>query len=383
VNAYQALVGVPSTAKPDLRLEVLNVSIEDEGGDGGIQNGESAELAIVLQNYHQLAGSNNLTLTLESDDPAIQITDSTMTISIGADTNEEVEETFSFSVASNAPSGLYQLSLTASATDANVSPVSDLDLPPLIVANGGVLVWEGAAGLTFSGRYLADELEARNYEVTYVVGDFPSSLIGFDGVFLSFGNASLDFLDYDYISARLDEVWKAEAIDRYLRQGGRLYLEGSDTLGFDIYYYFTETASEILLPLFGIESAEDGDEEHEFAGLEGFNGSLTEGMQFSETTQDPAGWIDIFTPGGGLAAFTEPDYGVVAVQHAGSYDQRAFSFAYTIADLVDGSTTKAELLDEILEFLSIGSDVRPPLRMREAGPRLSPGPVSAKREKIR
>jgi hypothetical protein len=74
---------------------------------------------------------------------------------------------------------------------------------------------------------------------------------------------------------------------------------------------------------------------------------------------------------------------VVAVQHAGSYDQRTFSFAYTIADLVDGSTTKADLVDGILEFLSIGSDVRPPLRMRQAGPRLSPGPVSTKREKIR
>ncbi len=55
-------------------------------------------------------------------------------------------------------------------------------------------MWEGAAGLTFSGRYLADELEGRGYEVTYAVGDFPSSLIGFDGVFLSFGNASLDCL---------------------------------------------------------------------------------------------------------------------------------------------------------------------------------------------
>ncbi len=169
-----------------------------------------------------------------------------------------------------------------------------------------------------------------------------------------------------------------EAIDRYLRAGGRLYLEGSDTLGFDIYYYFTEKASELLLPLFGIESAVDGDEEHEFVRLDGQNGALTEGMQFTDTTQDPVGWIDIFTPGDGLAAFTESDYGVVAVQHSGSYDQRTFNFAYTIADLVDGSTTKAELVDGILDFLSIGSDVRPPLLMRRTGPRISPGPMFGK-----
>ncbi len=164
------------------------------------------------------------------------------------------------------------------------------------MANGGVLVWEGAAGLTFSGRYLADELEDRGDEVTYAVGDFPSSLIGFDGVFLSFGTRASTFSITTTFPPASTKSGAGEATDRYLRAGGRLYLEGSDTLGYDIYAFFTEEASEILLPLFGIESAVDGDEEHEFAGLDE-NGALTEGMQFAETTQNPAGGIDIYTPG--------------------------------------------------------------------------------------
>ncbi len=102
VNAYEALVGVPSTAEPGAPSGTLGVSITDEGGDGGIEAGESAELAISLQNYNHLAGSKNLTLTLHSNDKVIKIDDATITISIGADSIEEVEETFSVSVASNA-----------------------------------------------------------------------------------------------------------------------------------------------------------------------------------------------------------------------------------------------------------------------------------------
>ncbi len=93
VNAYEALVGVPSTAEPELRLEVLGVSITDESGDGGIQAGESAELAIVCRITITLQGAKS-----EADpgvqDEVIKIVDATMTISIGADSIEEVEETF-------------------------------------------------------------------------------------------------------------------------------------------------------------------------------------------------------------------------------------------------------------------------------------------------
>jgi subtilisin family serine protease len=370
VDAANAVSGTPTTATPELQLMVEDVRVDDATGDGSIEAGESAQLRVSLRNFNHLAGSQNLVLELHSANAAIQIVDGAVSASIGPDQSLEIEDAFVVVAGENAPSGLYELSITASASDVTISPISDLMLPKLVVANGGVLVWEGADGETFSGRYLADELVARGYEVLYLAGEFPSGLGGFDAVFLSFGNAGIDNpdLELDYLSARLDADWKVAAIESYLKSGGRLYLEGSDTLGYDIYDLVDGSA---LLPLFGIESGVDGGTK-EIESLDGQSGALTEGMQFLGTSQDPVEWIDIFTPGEGTAAFVESDYGVVAVQYAGSYGQRTFNFAYTIADLEDGPTSRTELLDAIVDFLKIGEAARQPALRRGPERRLSP-----------
>jgi hypothetical protein len=284
------------------------------------------------------------------------VVDSEATFTVTPDMADDVPDGFSIQVDGEAPSGLYSLTLSAEASDVSVSPHSELDLPPIVIANGGLLVWEGEEGAaTFSGQWLRNELVSRGFEVTYVTGDFPSGLVGFDGVFLSFGNAGLDFQEPigPPDSARLDEEWKVESIQSYLESGGRLFLDGSDTLGYDVYELVDGTA---LLPLFGIESGVDGDEEHPLTSLDGQAGTLTEGMRFTETDQDPTEWIDIFTPSTGFAAFTESDYGVVAVQHYGRYGQRTFCMAYTLAELVDGSTTRDDLLDAMIEFFAFGEN---------------------------
>jgi len=371
VDALTALDGSPPSDPPELRLQVMSVAVADDTGDGSLEPGEGAELRVALRNFNQLGGSQSLALRLVSDSPFVEVLEAEVLTAIGADEELELAEPFTVEVAAGAPSGLYALRLSAEAGDADVSAASELELPPLVVANGGVLVWEGAEGRTFSGRYLADELAARGYDVLSLVGDFPSGLVGFDAVFLSFGNAGLDDPDLglDYRSARLDADWKVAAIESYLRSGGKLYLEGSDTLGYDVYDLVD---GESLLPLFGIASGVDGDT-NPIDGLEGQDGTLAEGMSFTDTDQDPVEWIDIFTPGAGAAAFVESGYGVVAVQHAGSFGQRTFGFAYSIADLVDGATTRGQLLDAILDFLQPGEEP-PAVSPRRAGRRLAPGP---------
>jgi subtilisin family serine protease len=371
VDAFTAVDGSPSTGPPELRLQVAGVTVADDTGDGSLEPGEGAELRVALRNFNQLGGSQSLALRLVSDSPFVDVREAEVLTAIGADEELELAAPFTIEVAAGAPSGLYLLRLSAEASDAEVSAASELELPPLVVANGGVLVWEGAEGRTFSGRYLADELTARGYDVLSLVGDFPSGLVGFDAVFLSFGNAGLDDPDLglDYRSARLDADWKVAAIESYLRAGGKVYLEGSDTLGYDVYDLVD---GESLLPLFGIASGVDGGT-NPIDSLDGQSGALTEGLRFTATTQEPVEWIDIFTPGAGLAAFVESGYGVVAVQHAGSFGQRTFGFAYSIADLTDGPSTRAELLDAILDFLQPGEEP-PAVNPRRAGRRLAPGP---------
>ena len=351
INAFRALTDQPTTDVPELRLEVLGIELVDDNGDGSLEAGEGAEITVTLRNYSHLASSQAVTLILQTESPYVELIDDTMVVGVTADMEAELSETFSIQIVPEAPSGSIGLSLAAEASDATVSPHSELDLE-ILVAGGGLLVWEGTAGAsTFSGEYFRDELVSRGFDVTYVAGDFPPGLVGFDGVFLSFGNAGLD-PDGPPYSARLDEDWKVDAIKSYLESGGRLFLEGSDTLGYDIYEIVDRTD---LLPLFGLEGGVDGDETHEIDSLDGHAGALTEGMRFTQTDQNPVGWIDIFTVSTGAEAFTESDYGVVAVQHAGRYGQRTFCFAYTIAELVDGSTTRGDLLDALIEFFDYGS----------------------------
>ena len=364
INAFRALTDQPTTEEPELRLDVLGITVVDDTGDGSIEPGEGAEIYLTLRNYSHLAGSDAVTLTLQSESPYIDIIDGVVTVAVTPDMAEELADGFSIRVADDTPSGLVSLTLDAEASDASVSPHSELDVR-ILVASGGLLVWEGVeGGATFSGQYLRDELVSRAFDVTYVSGDFPSGLVGFDGVFLSFGNAGLPE------AAVLDAEWKVDSIRNYLESGGRLYLEGGDTLGWDIYYLVDGTA---LLPLFGLESVLDGTT-NPIESLDGHSDALTEGMQFTGTNQSPVDWIDIFTPSTGAEAFTESDYGVVAVQYQGRHWQRTFCLSYTLADLVDGSTTRDDLLDAMIDFFDFGSDGGREALYRRGGRRVMPAP---------
>ena len=349
LNAFRALTDQPTTDDPELRLEVADAVVDDDNGNGSLEAGEGGEIIVTLRNYSHLASSAAVTLTLRTDSPYVEIIDDTVVAGVTRDMEAELPDTFSVRVVPEAPSGPIDLSLVAEASDASVSPHSELDLT-VFVAGGGLLVWEGAEGAaTYSGQYLRDALVSRGFDVTYVAGDFPPGLVGFDGVFLSFGNAGLDPIGPPF-SARL---------------------EGSDTLGYDIYDLVDGT---VLLPLFGLEGGVDGDT-NPINRLNGHGGALTEGMRFTGTSQDPVDWIDIFTPSTGTAAFTESDYGIVAVQYQGQFRQRTFCFSYAIAELVDGSTTRDALLDAIIEFFDFDSVGGP--HIRRSGRRVMP-PAAAK-----
>jgi len=369
VNAFRALTDQPATSTPELRLDVVGMEVLDDTGDGALEAGEGAEILLTLRNYSHLAGSAAVTLTLQTEAPFVDVIDDKVTTGVTPDMAAELPSTFSIQVAPDAPLGLVSLTLSAEISDATISPHSTLDLPQILIAGGGLLVWEGVeGGATFSGQFLRDELVSRGFSVTYVSGEFPVGLTGFDGVFLSFGNAGLDS-DGPPFSARLDATWKVDAIQSYLESGGRIFLDGGDTLGYDIYNLVDGSA---LLPLFGLENAEDDGVTNPIDSLDGRVGALTEGMQFVESSQSPVEWIDIFTPAAGAEAFFESDYGVVAVQHRGQYGQRTFCLSYTLAELVDGSTTRDDLIDAIVDFLGLSPDGGPQAMYRRAGQRITP-----------
>jgi len=345
VNAANMVTAPQSSGPGELRLAVLESELDDDDGNGFLQPGESAWISVSLRNYSHGVSSDAVTFTLTSDNPALTILQPTVTAAVPADETLDLANAFKVSLGQGAAMDLYELTITADAAPVTISPISELTIQ-LLVADGGILVWEGQADNTYSGRFLADELESRGFDVLYLTGEFPPSLEIFDGVFLSYGNVGED----GSLGARLNTVAQVNAIQQYLEGGGRLYLEGGDTLGYDILDNLID--GKVLLPLFGLEWGEDGTT-NDIDSLDGQSGALTDGMRFGSTDQDPVAWIDIFEPSDGTAAFVESGYGIVAVEYAGTYGQRTFCFSYAIADLRDGATTRSQLVDGIIDFFQL------------------------------
>ncbi|MCP4709993.1 MAG: PKD domain-containing protein, partial [Planctomycetes bacterium] len=168
---------------------------------------------------------------------------------------------------------------------------------------------------------------------------FPDTLIGFDAAFLSFGNYGGSYTRFNGNMASI--------VQAYLENGGRVYLEGGESLGYN------QPNNAELLNLFGLASANDGTASNPLDNLSGQTGALTEGMVFTETNQVNQAWIDrYFCNNYGQIAFYESSYGNVAVQNEGEFGQKTFCFSYSLADLVDNNplSTRHNLLSKILGF---------------------------------
>ncbi|WP_158866168.1 M4 family metallopeptidase [Maribellus comscasis] len=205
----------------------------------------------------------------------------------------------------------------------------------------GILVWDRiVGGQDFSGTFINNYLSDAGF-TTYYTSDLPATLIGYDAVFLSFGNAS----NISYIQFSTAEAF---LIQQYLQQGGKVYLEGGDALGYD------QSSNSTLHNLFGIAGVADGST-NVIDTLVGQPGSLTENMFFSSSTQVENRFIDTYTPGNGIVAFKEQPYGNVAIQNSGAAAQKTFCFSYALAGLTNETSpsTKEDLLAKIIDFFDV------------------------------
>jgi len=203
-------------------------------------------------------------------------------------------------------------------------------------------------GDAFSGDYINEFFIDQGLQVFYT-SHFPSSLHGFDAVFLSYGNYGSTLTDGVYCSMEM-----TEAISEYLYQSGKVYAECGSFFG--IMAFLDYQNLEEMMELFGVGGLETPLTFNNLEMLNGQPGSICHDLVFTGSTQNPNWFIDIMTPNdNGIAAFEEDGYGTVAVQGVGEYGQRTFCFAYALAHLEDGSQgTREELLTRIVDFLLVG-----------------------------
>ncbi len=198
--------------------------------------------------------------------------------------------------------------------------------------------------LTTAALFIRDYLQSQGFNVVYSSSPtLPSSLQGYDAAFLSYGN-------YGGGNNTSLEDPDAAVIINYLQSGGAVYLEGGDALGYD------QSSNSTLLNMFGVASASDGSSSGTpVTNLAGQAGTLTEGMNFTASTQPNNTYIDLYVPGTGSLAFTQAGVGNVGVQNNGTSGQRTFCFSYALSYLTDASspTTKADLLNQIEGFFNL------------------------------
>jgi hypothetical protein len=337
INAYRALSETAASVAPALKLELFSIEPPtDSNANLAIEPGESFSLNLKLRNYTEFSAAASF--TLQTSDPSVQIVSSQHQATIPQDEFFRLEDAFEIIVAADASSHYASFTLTVSST----LPIhnSAAFTFKILIQNGGIFVWEAKAGArNQSGTFFKNQLVAQGRQVVYG-NSFPASFKSFEAAILSFGAVD------DNIQ-RLNEPWMFEAMRDYLLEGGKLYAEGADAIGFDLEYFLE--AHTVLWPLLGIADATDG--------LPNPLSLLTAALPFSDleftgTSQTKQDYIDLFTPHPlwGHTAFTEEGYGTVGIAGAGEHGQKTLVFSYALAELTDGAepNTRANLLRDIL-----------------------------------
>jgi len=347
INAFKALSD-SGVLQQEISIDLVHSTCHDSDSNNILEPGDTVSMSFKLRNYNYGVGADNATFTLTTEDTDIIILNNSCSGTIPADNFFTLENVFQFKITDEAVVHLVNFKLI---TNAEVEITwGDTISFEVMVAPEGILVYQGeGTGNAFSGDYINEFLIEQGLQVLYT-SNFPSSLNGFDAVFLSYGNYGVYLSDGEIVTMEM-----MEAMTEYLINGGYIYAECGSLFG--IMAYMGYPNYEDLMELFGVEEVETPMTQNNINLLNGLTGSICEDLVFTGSTQSPNWYIDKLTLNdNGIAAFEEEGYGTVAVQGEGEYGQKTFCFAYALAHLEDGSQgTREELMSRIVDFFFFGT----------------------------
>lgn len=245
--------------------------------------------------------------------------------------------------------GLYTVTLTVTNSASRVTK-SHLHM---ISVNKGFFLWDATPETADNGAdFLQERFNALSIPVRYSLDNpLPDSLTGYRMAFLNFENRSL--------TAREDSI-----LTRYLKNGGRLYLEGGPALN---------TAGDSLLARLGLTAIQNG-YAHEIGALTGGTHTWTADMTF-KGVKNPAGNENRLLPGDADTLFHESGYGVTATAYQGGAGSIAVVSSYSARDYLEQAVphTRDDFLSRLVHYL--GYD-HPPYPRFIAAPRTGHAPLT-------
>jgi len=322
-------------------LVMSDYVLDDEGGDGHLDAGESADLDIDLTNNGNITATD-VDATLSSSSPFVTITQASANYGTLVQ-NQSGTGTFSFEVDDSTPTG-DTIVFTVDVVANNGLYTTSFDLQ-FLVGKYPILIID-LDGNHNSGSVMQGVIANIDLAATYETS-FPDNLVMYKSVFLCLGVYS----DNHALSAE-----EGQDLADYLNHGGRLYMEGGDTWAYD--------AQTAVHSMFKIEGLQDGD--NDLGLLFGQDGSFVEGMIYPYGGDNA--YIDRIAPiGNAFELFRNqiPSYCNGVALDEGTYKTVGVSFEF--GGLTENQYTQEELMILILEFFGgILTDV-------EEGPTTSNG----------
>ena len=157
---------------------------EDANGNNINEPGEMVTLNFDLHNYMPCYGSDNVNVSITTEDPDITIINGTCTVNIPPDSSFSIQDQLQIQVGANASCHFADLTLHFETDIPYYGSGYDFKL---LVNPSGIFVFEGEEnGRDCSGTFIAGFLDHLGYDYTY--SNTYISLLGFETVFLSNGN---------------------------------------------------------------------------------------------------------------------------------------------------------------------------------------------------
>ncbi len=187
-----------------------------------------------------------------------------------------------------------------------------------------------------SGPRIHALLDSLGLQSTYSTSlAYADSLAGFHAVFVCAGIFSQNHRFYP-------DSAETQALNAYISNGGRVYLEGGD-----VWYYDPSQGAYDFGPTFGIEATADGS--GDLGRIQGVAGSFAEGLSYRYVGEN--NWIDHLSPTDGAFALLEnqsPNYVCAVARDAGTY--RTVGASFELGGLAADGFPVATLLQRILNF---------------------------------
>jgi uncharacterized cupredoxin-like copper-binding protein len=307
-------------------LHVNEVAVNDAGGNGRLEPGETGSLVLMLKNTGSADLKNSLS-QLSCSNPGVSVNTEPIAMEL-IQSGQTIELTYQVSVSPDTEDGSTVIFSLETIGNNEFSSSSDFSLT---IGQIPVLLLDLAGSPSASAMQSC--FNTLNVGAEMING-MPADLSLYKSIFVCLGI---------YPQNHVLSSSAGQQLADYLDQGGKLYMEGGDTWAYDnatpVHSYFH------------IDGLEDGS--GDLGTIIGMEGSLGQDLQFEYDGTNS--YIDRIEPGeGAVAMFSNaaPDYDVAVSYENAVYKTIGTSFEFSgLKD--NGSNTKDYLMSRILSWFEV------------------------------